>query len=520
MGLLEVAQKARIILEGVHFASSAEPASLQQLAAREPEVLQLELVLRIILTYLPESTEPERYTGLLQQLADGRVHEPPPNSLRHVQSGKEVSDDDARHLVRKLHLLPIAQEQDVQAGCNDLLSLFLIHRARRIDVETGSIPEVQQLLEPFVDRDPYLRTWFVSNILPLRRLDYDYYAQVDNPYTLDSFEKLEGRPAVDSLLSRSAQLDDPEAASSSRDIRGIVGPWIYGATSRKRRKTYHDRRRSSLTTPDSDRQTKGAEPNDLHSGWSDVNEWLADLALRDFSLAAKTIELWDGPRDVDYDDFDMAKDSDRHALQQLDHHYAQTGLAATYINEDTSPISFEQSHNILLKVARLCGLNQPPAIDDTHEDVAEHIPRDYLGQITDFHLLHNALLGPANPVTLPTNASLCLASLVLRSCVLMQKLGHPISCRKVLALASSANREVHFEALHRTLQKVPVKTRDENSWAKVRRQILWLRDWCHFDRDSGRPGHERAMGIFSQVKRHDVEVELLKALLRASCKCN
>ncbi|KAL8966864.1 MAG: hypothetical protein Q9183_003179, partial [Haloplaca sp. 2 TL-2023] len=516
MGSLEVAQKARIILEGVHFASSAEPASLQQLTAREPEVLQLELVLRILLTYLPESTEPELYTGLLQQLADGRVHEPPPNSLRHVQSGKEVSDEDARRLVRKLHLLPIAQDQDVQAGCNDLLSLFLIHRARRIDAETGSIPEVQQLVEPFVDRDPYLRTWFISNILPLRRLDYDYYAQGDDPYTLDSFEKLEGRPAIDALLSRSAQLHDPQAAHSSRDIRGIVGPWIYGASTRKRRKTHHDRRRSSLTTPDSDRQTKGAEPNESRSGWSDVNEWLADLALRNFSLAAKTIEEWDGPCDVDYDGFTQAEDPDSNEAQRLNHLYAQTGLAATYINEDTSPISFEQSHTILFKVAQLCGLYQPSANDDIHQNLAEHIPRDYLDQITDLHLLHNALLGPSNPVTFPTNASLYLASLVLRSCVYMQKLGHPISCRKALALASSANREVHFEALHRTLQKVPVKTRDESSWANVRQQILWLRNWYHFDLDGGRPGDERAMGIFSQVKRQDVEVELLKAFLRAS----
>ncbi|KAL8869149.1 MAG: hypothetical protein Q9174_004485 [Haloplaca sp. 1 TL-2023] len=517
MGPSELAKKARVILEAVHFASSAEPASLQQLAAREPEVLQFELVLRIILTYLPESTEPDLYTGLLQQLADGRVHEPPPKSLRHVQAGKEVSDDGARHLVRKLHLLPVAQEQDVQAGCNDLLSLFLIHRARRIDAESGSIPEVQQLLEPFVDRNPYLRTWFISNILPLRRLDYDYYNQANDPYTLDSFEKLEGRPAIDSMLSRSAQIHNPEAVNSSRDIRGIVGPWIYGANSRKRRKTHHDRRRSSLTTPDSDMQTKGARPDNSHSGWSDVNEWLADLALRDFSLAAKTIEEWDGPRDVDYDGLDQAEDSDEHTAQRPEYYYAQTGLAAMYINENPSPLSFEQSHHVLLKVARLCGLDRPPAIDDIHERVAEHISREYLDQITNLHLLHNGLLGPANPVTSPTNASLYLASLVLKSCVCMQKLGHPISCRNLLTLASSANWEVHFEALHRTLQKVPVKTRDEDGWANVRRQILWLRDWYYPDVERRQSGQEKAIGIFSQLNRQDVEIELLKAILRASC---
>lgn len=518
MGDPESIHSARIILEAVHFASSAELASLQQLIAREPEILQLELVLRIILTYLPESTEPGLYIDLLQQLAHGAVHEPSLTSLRHVQPGTELSDDEARRQVRQLHLLQIVQEQDLQAGCTDLLSLFLVHRARRIDEETGSIPEVQQLLEPFIDRDPCLCTWLISNVLPLRRLDYDYYPQAEDAYTLEAFEKLQGRPAIDSLLSRSTRAHDSEAAHSARDIRGIVGPWIYGASSRKRRKTHHDRRRSSLTISEPSEHSARPTENDPHRAWPDVNEWIIDLALRDFHSAAKTIEQWNGPGDVDYDCYCDEQKYDADTVRNLEQQYAQVGLAAIYAGADTSHSTFEESNRILRKVARLSDLDPPPAIDDPPGHAVTHISEDYLDQLSDVHLLHNALLRPQNPVTHPEQRSLTLASLVLRSCVLLQRLGHPKTCKALIALATSGRREVQMEELHRTLQKVPIKTRDESSWADVRQQLLWLRDWRYPVSDGEIHNPPGSVGVFCQVEWADLEVELLKALLRASCE--
>ncbi|KAL9052912.1 MAG: hypothetical protein Q9206_004124, partial [Seirophora lacunosa] len=511
------ANRARIILEAVRLASSAEVPSLQLLIAREPNILQLELVLRILLTYLPESTEPKAYIDLLHQIACGAVHPPPQSSLRPVQHGKELSDNEVRYQVRRLHLLPLAEERDLQAGCTDLLSLFLIHRARKIDVETGSIPGVQELLEPFSNRDPYLRVWTVSNILPLRRLNYEYYPDVEDPYTLEALEHLEGRPAIDSLLARSARLGGTETIQCARDIRGVVGPWIYGESSPKRRKTHHDRRRTSFVSPTPAGQVESVEAEDFYTAWLDVHDWIVDLALRNFAAAAETLEQWDGPTDVDYDGYNDHEDLELDGWQTQTLRYAQAGLAIAYANSETTPSAFDKTSAVLRKVSQLSGLDAPPALDEIQTSNVLYVSKEYLDQLSEVHLLHNALLRPDNPVTSSTQASLSFASLVLRSCVLLQKLGNSKSCRVAAALAAFARPEEQMNELHKTLQKVPVKTRDDSAWAAVRQQILWLRDWQFQASGMGHGDGKESMGIFGKVKQMDAEVEILRALLRASC---
>ncbi|KAL9597690.1 MAG: hypothetical protein Q9179_004176 [Wetmoreana sp. 5 TL-2023] len=509
--------RARIILEAVRLASSTEVPSLQQLIAREPETLQPELVLRILLTYLPESTEPAQYISLLQQLALGAVHEPSQPPLRYVQPGKELSDAEALHQVRNIHLLPIAEGQDAQAGCTDQLSLFLLHRARRIDAETGLIPEVQQLLEPFVDRDSYLRTWLISNLLPLRRLDYEYYPQNDDVSTLEAFEKLEGRPAIDALLSRSYRAGVPEKPQIARDIRGIVGPWIYGGNSRKRRKMYHDQRRSSLTAPKLPEQSTGPPEDEVVAGWSDVNEWVLDFATRDFIEAADTIEQWDGPSDVDYDGYGDIEELDDDLSRGLAKQYARTGLAAIYAVTETSHYILEKSHGVLKKLARQSDLSGPLELDDLQASSVLDLSQDYLDQLTEVYLLHNALLRLDNPLTCPEQASLSFTSLILSSCLLCQKLARPRNSRNLATMALFGRREEHMEELRKTLQKVPFRTREENAWAEVRQWVLWLRDWQYQADDNASHDREGSLGVFCKIKRVDVEIELLRAFLRASC---
>ncbi|KAL8802521.1 MAG: hypothetical protein Q9182_003761 [Xanthomendoza sp. 2 TL-2023] len=517
MAVPREAQKARIILKAVQLAASTQVAALHQLIAHETEVLHLELVLRILLTYLPESTEPSRYLDLLHQLATGDILEPPQSSLPLVPFNQTLSDADARHQVRQLHLLTVAEEQDLHAGCTDQLSLFLIHRARKIDLETGSILDIQQLLEPFIDHDPYLRTWIISNILPLRRLDYEYYPQVDDPYTLEAFEKLEGRPAIDSLLSRPARAGDEQPAPSARDLRGIVGPWLYGERSRKRRKTYHGRRRSSLTSSRLAELDAGSEVEEFQTGWSDVNDWIISLASQDFAGAADIIEHWDGPSDVDYgghrDDEEL--DSDIHGT--LARRYAQAGLATVYVTSEISASTFEKSHGVLRKAAHLAGLREPPPLQEIQKSSVSILSKDYICKLLEIHLLHNALLRPDNLLTLPEDTSIPFAGAVLRSCVFFQKLGHPKTCRAVARLAAFGNREEQSEELHKTLQKIPVRTRDNSSWAEVRQQILWLRDWQYEASETEIDDKGTFCGAFCRIQRVDVEVELLRALLRASC---
>ncbi|KAL8920754.1 MAG: hypothetical protein Q9208_006084 [Pyrenodesmia sp. 3 TL-2023] len=507
--------RARIILEAVRLASAAEVPTLHQLLARERETLQLELVLRILLTYLPESTEPTCYVELLHQLARGAVHTPSKFPPRPAQPGQELSDQEAHHQVRQLHLLPLAEEQDLQAGCTDILTLFLIHRARRIEAETGSIPKIQELLEPFVDRDPYLRTWIVSNILPLRRLNYDYYPLLEDPFTLEDLEKLAGRPAIDALLSRSVLDINTERTRSPRDIRGVVGPWIYGESRRKRRKTPHGRRQSLLSSATSVEQNATVEEEGLQSSWSDVNDWIVELALRDFSTAAETIVQWDGPSDVDYDGYSEGY-LDSNSSRRLTHKYAQAALGALYASSENSVSVFDSSMRVLQKVAHLSNLEAPRPLEEPQAASVGDIPKEYMEQLSDAHLLYNALLRPDNPVTAPVQASLSFASFLVSSCGLFSRFGNPKSCRAAAGLACFSNREEQINELNKTLQKVSVPTKDEESWAQIRDQILWLRDWRYQASATSTVDRGDSLGIFRRLSRIDVEVELLKAILKAS----
>ncbi|KAL9594018.1 MAG: hypothetical protein Q9219_007263 [cf. Caloplaca sp. 3 TL-2023] len=509
---LDSVTRARIILETVHLTSIPELPTLHQLIAREPETLQPELVLRIILTFLPESTEPNLYTELIRQLARGAVYAPQQSTIRPIQPSQPISDDEARRQVRQLHLLPLAQEQDLHAGCSDILSLFLIHRCRRVDVETGNLSQIQELLEPFLDRDPYLRDWMISTVLPLRRLDYEYYPQPEDTYTIATLEKLDGRPAIDSLLARSLTT---KPVQSARDIRGLVGPWIHGESRRKRRKTHHDRRRDSLRQSQSLDQAS-VQKDAPRSGWSDVNDWLVELAIRDFSSAAETLKLWNGPVDVDYGSYHDNEEVDDGSRRLLQEGYAQAGLAAIYTNTDTSIAAIEDCQTILSKVAQLSNL-EPPILDRPQGAILPRVSTDYVNQLSEVHLFHNALLKHDNSMTSPGRTSLSFASLILRSSAILQRLCHPRDCKSLVRLAVFARGEEQIQELHKTIQQVPVKTRDEGSWAKVRHQILWLRDWQYNELEGSSYGEARSLGVFGKLKRLDVEVELLRALLRASC---
>ncbi len=509
--------RARIILEAVHLASAAEIPTLHQLVAREPETLQLELVLRILLTYLPESTEPTCYVELLHQLARGAVYPPSQSSPRPGQSGQELSDDEALHQVRQLHLLPLAEEQDLHAGCTDILTLFLVHRARRIEAETGSVPKIQELLEPFLERDTYLRTWIVSNILPLRRLNYDYYPSSEDPYTLEAFENLAGRPAIDSLLSRSVLKRDTQTTQAARDIRAVIGPWIYGQSRRKRRKTHHDRNKNLPVLPISNEQSAPVEEEGSQSSWSYANDWILELALRDFAGAAEIIEQWDGPSDVDYDGYsNESLDSD--SSRRLTRQYTQAALGVLYASSENSRSVFDVSSRVLQKVAHLSDVEVPRPLEEPHTASAAHLLKDYIPQLSEAHLLHNALLRPENPITAPGQASLSYASFVVSSCGLLSQLDNPKSCRAAAGLASFSNREEQLGELHKTLQKVSLSARDKDSWPLVRDQILWLRDWQYHASLTREIVQEDSLGIFGRLSRVDVEVELLKAILKAGRK--
>lgn len=512
--------KAYVILEAVRLSSNASISALQQLIARHPEILKLELVLRILLTYLPESTEPDIYVNFLLKLLHGDFvaileDAEGSDSIQH-----EFSELQARRRVRQLHLLPIADPQHSYDEPIDLFTLFLLHRASRIGAETGGIPLVAQFVEPFLEHSIYLRTWAVSTLMPMLRLDYEYYPNGGPAYSLEDFEQLRGSPAVQSLLSKAAQRTKEEPSFIGRDLRGLVGPWMYGQNANKRRKIdTRSRRRSSVGV----QATAEGNPTDteveLSSGWDDVNDWLLELASRDQIQAVEAIEQWDGPVDVDFGGWGTQLEKlDEETSNVLQSRYGQAALSAVYATNSSLLETVVGSHRILRKVAKLLDLRLPPDLETLDNASVDDISSDYLDALSPSNVLHNMLLRVDNPLTNPTNAAVSFSYCLLASASILQSHGHSKACRSLLDLVVFCDQPDQLAELRRFLHTIQSNNRSQQSWDAIRYQVLKLHNWRYGATGTGKPTPKDSVGLFCKVPLDVVENELLKAMLASSCK--
>lgn len=512
--------KAYVILEAVRLSSNASISALQQLIARHSEILKLELVLRILLTYLPESTEPDTYVDFLLKLSHGDFVAFLDDAEDSYSIQHEISELQARQRVRQLHLLPIADPQHSYDESIDLFTLFLLHRASRIDAETGFIPLVAQFVEPFLDRSIYLRTWAVSTLLPMLRLDYEYYPNGGPAYSLEAFEQLSGSTAVQTLLSKAAQRRKEESSSIGRDLRGLVGPWMYGQNANKRRKIdTRCRRRSSVGVQANVEGNPADAEVEVSSGWADVNDWLLELATRDHIQAMEAIEQWDGPGDVDFGGWGTQLEKlDDETSNVLQSRYGQAALSAVYATNSSILETVVGSHRILRKVAKLLDLRLPPDLESLDSASVDDISADYLDALSPSNVLHNMLLRADNPLTNPTNAAVLFPYCLLASAYILQSHGHSKTCRSLLDLVVFCDEPDQLAELRRFLHTIQSNNRSQQSWDAIRHQVLKLHNWRYRATGTGKPTAKESVGLFCRVPLAVVENELLKAMLASSCK--
>ena len=513
--------RAHVVLEAVWHATNANIHSLRHLRARHPDALKLELTLRILLTYLPEGTEPALYTGFLHELSNGQpdhYDDVPPGSPSPLE--ETLSENEARLRVRSLHLEPLIDIDFQVYQDADPITLFLLRQAHKIDTETGSLALVSELLETFVDHSETLRTWMISALLPLLRIEYEYYPNSEQPHTLRDFERLDEGVGIQSLLShaahRSLSGDKQEAQQEiCRDLRGLVGPWMYGEGARKRRKLSHrSRRKSSITSVRPSVTDEDADQTGLNSGWSNVNEWLLNLSLRELPWSVKVIEQWNGPGDVDYGDWGAGcRQLNDEELRAANHAYGQTGLAITYSTNEASQETIMSSDRILRNVTARLNLHEPPDngnidLKRTATRITSGISREYLDSVSPVHLLHNSLLRPQNPLTNPTDSAMALLNLFNASCYKLSRLGNYKSIRSMAELCIFATADQQWAELRKMLHILKAGTLNKSHWDATRRQMLWLRNW-----EQQTETVQETWGVFSKIPETDLERELLRAML-------
>ncbi|KAK4041694.1 Sec39 domain-containing protein [Parachaetomium inaequale] len=491
---------AKLVLLAVHCAVNGDVDSLTTLAARHGTVLRKDLLLRILLTYLPETLPSTHYIQFVQQLESGAF---PDTANPDVDCSpiEDLGEDDAAKKVRKLRLLPLTSPETPDNAAEDPLSLFLLRRSYKVDEEAGLLDELPALLLPFLDHSPCVRTLLVSTILPLLRRNCEYYPQEPISYTLQGFQQLPDRVAVNLLLSQTGTRE-ADLPLVGRDLRGLVGPWLSGE--RRWKRGVHN-------TDSSEDPSEG--PEDLCPGWDEVLRWLTTQASKNWRVAVSAVQQWDGSEDADFGGWGSLELS-AGQRDHLEQSYARAALASAYLIPEASLEALDGAYSIIAKVAKLRHLDPVSPLASALavlSPLTEQIPDDIMSARNTAHM-RNDLLAPSNPLTSPSDASAALLQTLILSAHILTKAGCPCTIRGAGELALLRDeREQKAEAaklIHSISNNGP-KT-DDKFWLKARNEILWLRDWGTEDSwsSAGPP-----CGIFGQVKRDFLEVEFLRALL-------
>lgn len=477
---------AHAVLLASQLCASGQVTGLARLQAQFPSALPLERVLRLLLTFLPESIEPRQYTTVLEELVDGHSAGDLVDGDVDVSSVNDLSETVVRKRVGKIRLLPLKHREDDSQEA-DLLVQFLIHRAYRIDSETSLQPFILDLLLPFYRRSSFLRTWLISSLLPLLRVNYEYYPNQDDTFALDVIESMDDGTAVNVLLSMTGIEGDN--MDLVRNLRGLIGPWLYGSNRAKRRRLNETAQRDSILLPDQDRTTG--------RGWLSVNEWLLTRSLVDFESVVGAFTNWDGPQDVDLGGYDDEKDSDD--LADLHFRHGQCGLAVVYANSDITREALEGSAQIVERISRLLGIvsNVIPSVGFA----------DTISTTSRASLLQNALLGTSNSLTRPSEASISFLRAIIQSVQILNDLGYLVTCRAAANMCLHSTADMQLLELRNVMASI---LRTKRDWEVICGQLVWLCEW------NGRQDYH---GLYWRVPRDVLDMEVLKALLEAKGEC-
>ncbi|KAF2703322.1 secretory pathway Sec39 [Pleomassaria siparia CBS 279.74] len=499
---------AHCVLLAVHYAIESNIDALRALTALRENDFDLELTLRILLTYLPEAADSTQLSQYLDELVSDSRN--PGDGALDTSPVHDLSTSQARKKRRKIEILPLAYPLYKTDTELDPLTQFLIHRAHRIDADTGLLDLVPPLIVPFLDYSEHLQTWFISTVLPLLRLGYEYYPQSSTP-SLDEFTRLHGRRAIDRQLSYLRQTRSGgglHTQDAARDFRGVLGPWICGASERKRRKISTGDRRTSISQQ---QRSEQSEPDD----WECLFEWLAHTSKEDFPLVAAAIAEWDGPDDLDLGGYDGGHVYiDEEYQRRLELRYAQTAMACLYLVEKSNAETIQAAHSLLTRLSNLLSLDPPQELGTNTDSLPLYdLNSPILQGNTTTILQQEHILQPDNAITKPGPSTIRLLELFLTSASLLSSLEHPISVRDVARLYLRDEYAEQFSLLQRILHTLNSGSKkDGEQWKAIRSRLMWLWGWGTGSQNGDRHGQ----GVLGRLESKTIEIEILKALLESN----
>ncbi len=515
---------AKAILLAVQATTRSDIATLRTLLATCPNILN-PIFYRVVLTYLPESCPSSEYVQLLidfdfgniSKSTDATIDESPIHGITEAQAAQNV---------RKLNLLNLRMSGLHENSPRDDLTLFLLHRAYRIDEETGLLTQLPELIAPFLARSDHLRDWMLGTLLPLLRLNCEYHPSPEGTQSLDWFEKLDTSGAVKFLLSRTI---DPEASDELnkhaivQDIRGIMGPWLYGSNQWKRRQTSTGNMGAQAIQP---LGGKDVAQKTLYHHWDKVFCWIMNEAITCHTAVAELVVQWADSTDVDLGGYAVPEAllPDKES-EEINGHYAHAALSAAFrIPEATLP-ALADIHKILGKVHERMGMGPIPTLQAAASLLApvfEFTVEDKSIKQQMKELIAYLRNEECTNFQKPTPASVKFFHACLTSTYLLLR-----STEEPPTIEQTARLLTHDNDLkqHNKLREFLVSTAatagsDDKIWLRRRNEILWLHDWGlqpHLE-GTGESAKHTSRGPFGLIPVTQIHTEILRTLVSSQRK--
>ncbi|KAL6788424.1 Sec39 domain-containing protein [Trichoderma sp. SZMC 28012] len=493
----------KVLLLAAHYATHGDIESLARLSSQRAKVLHKELLLRIILTYLPETVKPSAYVGFLLAL-DGDDFEEYNKGELDTTPVDGLSEDEASKKARKLHLQQLTSADSPVSFQDDPITNFLIQRSYKMDSETGLLSQVPSLLAIFHSRSPELSSWITSTVLPYVRRNVEYYIDEIPPYSLLDFQKLSDPAAMLYLLSRTGGREE-DRAFIGRDIRGLVGPWLQA----KSRWT---------SKPTSGEHTAKDAESPLSAGWEQFLEWLVSQATSSWPVAVALTEQWGGPADLDLGEA-ASLELTESQQQYLLHNYARAVLASAYLVSEATVGALPGAYQMAIKMRRMLGYSEVPPTLEVAISILPSLSgfdvSSLIGMKTATYM-RNDLLEEKNPLTSPTEGAMNLLIALILSAFICTSLGVPCSVRKAGDLAFIQDLREQKGEIAKLIRSASTQVQgdEDRYWSQVRDRLLWLNNWGSEEDQHGNA--EAIRGIIGAVPREFIETEILKALLSNS----
>ncbi|TFA99965.1 Protein transport protein sec39 [Trichoderma ghanense] len=499
-----VLSPGQVLLLAAHYATHGDIESLARLASRRSKVLHKQLLLRILLTYLPEIVKPSTYAGFLLALARDNLGGYAEGGL-DTSAVEDLSEDEVTKQAGKLHLQQLVSAEIPSDFHDDPLSSFLILRSYNMDSEAGLISQVPSLLSPFLSQSPALSLWATSTVVPYVRRNVEYYADENPAYSLLEFQNLSDSAAVLYLLSRTGSREE-DKGFIGRDIRGLLGPWLHGTG-----------RWASKPASDIQSAADDVESSHRSAGWKQFLEWLVNQAATSWTVAVAVAEQWGGPKDIDLGevaDLEFTEAQQQYLLQS----YARAVLASAYLISEATAEALSGAYRMVYKMRMLLGyseisptlemaVSQLPSLSNF--DVASHIG------MKSATYMRNDLLLEQNLLTSPTEGAMALLTALILSASICTSLGAPCSVRKAGDLAFIQDQREQKGEIAKLIRSASAQAHgdEDKYWSQVRAKLLWLNTW---GTDGNRSTNFEIRGMLGAVPKEFVETEILKAFLSSS----